>query len=56
VLASRPSQTVFYQQIMPNVYGPSYREIPRLAQAWASRLSKKTSIAEFLNLGYALIV
>jgi two-component system KDP operon response regulator KdpE len=55
-LASRLGQTVLYQEIMRQVHGPGYREYPRLAQAWAARLSKKVGVAEFLGLGYALVV
>jgi two-component system KDP operon response regulator KdpE len=54
-LASRAGQTVLYQEIMRNTYGPAYREHLRLAQAWAARLSKKVGLAEFLGLGYALV-
>ena len=55
-LASRAGQTVLYQEIMRHTYGPGYREYPRLAQAWAARLNKKVGLAEFLGLGYALVV
>lgn len=55
-LASRPRQTVLYQEIMRHAYGPGYREYPRLAQAWAARLNKKVGLAEFLGLGYALLI
>jgi len=55
-LASRLGRTVLYQEIMRQVHGPAYREYPRLAQAWAARLTKKVGVAEFLGLGYALVV
>jgi DNA-binding response OmpR family regulator len=55
-LASRLGQTVLYQEIMRHVHGPAYREFPRLAQAWAARLNKKIGVAEFLGLGYALVI
>jgi DNA-binding response OmpR family regulator len=55
-LASRLGQTVLYQEIMSQVHGPAYREYPRLAQAWAARLNKKIGLADFMGLGYALVV
>jgi DNA-binding response OmpR family regulator len=55
-LAGRLGQTVLYQEIMRHAYGPAYREYPRFAQAWAARLNKKVGLAEFLGLGYALVV
>jgi len=55
-LASREGQTALYQEIMRHTYGPGYRDYPRLAHAWATRLNKKVGLAEFLGLGYALVI
>ena len=55
-LARRLGQTVLYQEILRHVHGPAFRDYPRLGQAWAARLGKKISLAEFHGLGYALVI
>lgn len=56
VLASRPGQTVLYQELLGRVWGGQFRNRLSFLQVWITRLQKKIGLAEFHGVGYALVV